>query len=98
MMRTPTMLALLAVLAVQPVMAEKPGARGSTVLHVYEDTVHFVKDGKIGLDDEVLPLADNVVVLTRDGRPARLADLRRGSRVEVTMLRGGVIQQIRLLK
>ncbi len=71
---------------------------GATRMFTVSGQVSSVREDAIRLEDIELKLADNVSVVRKDGRPGTLKNVGKGARVELLVRRGGIVQEIRLLK
>ncbi len=71
---------------------------GTPRMFTVDGQVWYVRENSIGLEDIEFILADNVSVVRKDGRPGTLKNVGKGARVELLVRRGGIVQEIRLLK
>ena len=71
-------------------------AKAPARMFTIDGQVSYVRKDAIGLEDVELRLADNVSVVAKNGRPASLKHVTKGAKVELLVMRGGIVQEIRL--
>ncbi len=65
-------------------------------MYTVEGTVSYIRDRAIAFDDIEFPLADNVSIVDKKGRPASIKTVHKGAKVELLVLPNRVVQEIRL--